>query len=174
MVGPQETLLLFLGGDWGRKGVAQAIQALRYLDRADVKLMIVGSGNKGPFSHMARELGVERRVIFAGRRAEARWYYAASDIFLFPSHYEPFGLVVLEAMASGLPVLVSRDAGAAELMRDGHDGLLLDDSHDVGEIVARLGELLGSRELRQRLGGQVRHTALQYTWDRVARRTVDV
>ncbi len=101
-------------------------------------------------------------------------YYAASDVLLLPSLYEPFGLSILEAMASGLPVLVSRDSGAAELINDGVDGLLINDPTDVAEISAKLGALLKDADLRTRLGKQARRAALQYPWDRVARETEEV
>ena len=113
-------------------------------------------------------------VIFAGQTREVGRYYAAGDVYLLPSLYEPFGLSILEAMASGLPVLVSRDSGAAELISDGVDGLLIQEPRDVTELSAKLGALLKDAHLRTRLGRQARRTALQYPWDRVARETEEV
>ncbi len=95
-------------------------------------------------------------------------------MFLLPSLYEPFGLSILEAMATGLPVLASRDCGAAELIHDGIDGLLIQNPRDVPAISAMLGVLLRDGDLIARLGRQARRAALHYDWDRVARETEEV
>lgn len=173
-VAEASAVLLFVGGYWERKGVAQAIKALARLRSSDVALMIVGRGNTPDYRELARREGVEKRVVFTGPTEQTWKYYAASDVFLLPTLYEPFGLCILEAMAAGLPVLVSREAGAAELVRDGTDALLLEDAGDVDEIAAKLEVLLEDAGLRRRLGQEARLTALQYTWPLVAQRTVEV
>lgn len=167
-------LVLFVGGDWIRKGVATAIESFSLLNMSEALLLIVGPGNIAAYRTIARGLGVEDRVLFVGPSRETRKYYAASDIFLLPTLYEAFGLTVLEAMASGLPVLVSREAGAAELIREGIDGLLLNDATDVVEIATKLKMLLRDKDCRRRLGEHARLTALQHTWDIVGRKTVGV
>jgi len=173
-VAEASALLLFVGGYWERKGVAQAIKALARMRSSDVILMVVGKGNTPRYRELARREGVEKRVIIVGPTEESWKYYAASDVFLLPALYEPFGLVILEAMAAGLPVLVSGEAGAAELVRDGSDALLLEDAGDVDEIAAKLELLLEDAGLRKRLGEEARRTALCHTWSRVAERTVKV
>ena len=170
---PSGQVVLFLGGDWPRKGLAQAIEALSLL-AGETTLLVVGFGNIAAYRNLAKRCGIENRVIFAGQTREAWRYYAASDVFLLASLYEPFGLSILEAMASGLPVLVSWDCGAAELINDGVDGLLIQEPRDVTELSAKLGALLKDADLRARLGKQARRTALQYPWDRVARETEEV
>jgi UDP-glucose:(heptosyl)LPS alpha-1,3-glucosyltransferase len=136
--------------------------------------MIVGPGDVRAYRRMATDVGIEGGVRFAGHRDDIWKYYAASDIFLLPTLYEAFGLVILEAMASGLPVLVSRWAGAAELIHDGIDGLLINDPTDVAEISAKLGVLLRDEGLRRRLGDNARRAALHYSWAGVARMTLEV
>ena len=171
---PDGQVLLFLGGDWPRKGLAQAIEALSLLAGSKATLLVAGYGNVATYRNLAKRYRIEDRVIFAGPTREGWTYYAACDVYLLPSLYEPFGLSVLEAMASGLPVLVSRDSGVAELINDGVDGLLIREPRDVTEISAKLGALLKDADLRARLGRQARRTALQYPWDRVARETEEV
>ncbi len=173
-VPPGGQVVLFLGGDWSRKGLAQAIEALSLLAGNEAMLLVVGSGNKTVYQELAVRFKIEDRVIFAGQTRESWKYYAASDVYLLPSLYEPFGLSILEAMASGLPVLVSRDSGAAELIHDGVDGLLIQEPRDVKELSTKLGALLNDPDLRTRLGRQARRTALKYPWDRVARETEQV
>ncbi len=137
-------------------------------------LLVVGSGNITDYRNLAVRFRIEDRVIFTGQTSGGWRYYAASDVYLLPSLYEPFGLSILEAMASGLPVLVSRDCGAAELIHDGVDGLLIQEPRDVTELSTKLGALLKDADLRTRLGRQARRTALKYPWDRVARGTEEV
>ncbi len=171
---PDSQVVLFLGGDWLRKGLAQAIEALSLLTGNKATLLVVGFGNIPAYRNLAKRCRIEDRVIFTGPTGEAWKYYAASDVYLLPSLYEPFGLSILEAMASGLPVLVSRDCGAAELIDDGVDGLLIQEPRDVTELSAKLGALLKDADLSTRLGRQARRTALQYPWDRVAREMQEV
>ena len=169
-----DTLVLFLGGDWERKGLSQAIKALSRLRSSEVTMLVVGRGDTARYRELARKAGIARRVIFAGPTLEARQYYAASDIFLLPTLNEPFGLSVLEAMASGLAVLTSREAGVSELIRDGSDVLLLDDPRDVAAISAKLDLLVDDAELRKCLSQRARQTAMGLTWAHTADRTVDV
>ena len=169
-----DLVVLLVGIDWVRKGVAQVIEALPLLDAFPAKLLIVGPDDPTPYRELARRCGVAEKVMFAGPTREPCKYYAASDIFLLPSLYEPFGLATLEAMATSLPVVVSREAGAAELIRDGIDGLLLEDPLDVAEIAAKLELLLADAGLRKRLGDEALRTVLKHSWSQVAERTVDV
>ena len=171
---PGVQVVLFLGGDWPRKGLAQAIEALSLLAGSGAMLLVVGPGNMVSYRNLAKRFSIEDRVIFTGPTREAWKYYAASDVFLLPSLYEPFGLSILEAMASGLAVLASRDCGAAELIHEGVDGLLIQNPRDVPAISAKLGALLKDADLRARLGRQARRKALRYPWDRVARETEEV
>ena len=171
---PGGQVVLFLGGDWLRKGLAQAIEALSLLSVGEATLLVVGFGNVAAYRNLAKRCRIEERVIFTGPTREGWKYYAASDVYLLPSLYEPFGLSIFEAMASGLPVLVSRNSGAGELINDGVDGLLIQEPRDVRELSEKLGALLKDADLRTRLGRQARRTALQYPWDRVARETVEV
>ena len=170
---PNEPVVLFVGADWERKGLAQAIEALSRLRKREAKLLVLGRGEVRMYRKIAVERGVGDRVIFAGRR-ESQEYYAAADVFLLPTQYEAFGLSILEAMATGLPVVVSRSAGASELLRDGHDALLLDDPLSGLEAAAKLELLLSRQELRHQLGRRARETALQHSWSGVAKRTAEV
>lgn len=167
----EEFMLLFVG-EFKRKGLDYAINAVSCVP--DVVLVVVGEGNTGYYKTLARRLGVAERVKFIGFTREISKYYAASDAFLFPTLYEPFGLVITEAMASGLPVITSRSAGATELIEHMRDGILLNDPTDVREIAFYLSRLLGDVQFRKQIGYFARQKAEQYSWDRVARETMEV
>ncbi len=135
---------------------------------------MVGPGCVDAYQQIARDRGVEDSVIFAGSNTEVWKYYAASDALVLPTFNEAFGLVILEAMSSALPVLVSSLAGASELVKDGVNGLIINDPSDALEIAAKLGTMLFDENLRMSLGKEARQTALKYTWDLVARRHIEV
>ena len=169
-----ELVLMFVGGDWERKGVLYVIEALSLLPRPDVKLLVVGSGDAKFYGQLAELKRVRERIIFVHHPSNLWEYYAASDVFVFPTIYEPFGLVIIEAMASGLPVITSRVAGAADLIIDGVNGLLLRAPSDVNDLAAKIELLLSNAELRKTMGERARETAEELSWDRVAQKTIDV
>ena len=169
-----EPVLMFAGGDWERKGVPYIVEALSLLTRSDVKLFIVGSGDEKLYKQLAKPKRLGERIIFVSHSSKLWEYYAASDVFVFPTIYEPFGLVIVEAMASGLPVITSRVAGAADIIIDGVNGLLLREPSDVSGLAAKIALLLSDAELRKSMGERVRETAEKISWDGVAQKTIDV
>jgi UDP-glucose:(heptosyl)LPS alpha-1,3-glucosyltransferase len=174
-IGCEQTVLLFVGHEFGRKGLAAALRSLPVLKNKSVKLLVCGGDHADPFRQLARSLGVDRQVFFLGAQPDVKKFYAASDVFVLPTLHEAFGLVITEAMASGLPVIVSKTAGAAEdLIEDGRDGLLLDDPLSAEEIGAKLRLLIDDTSLRRSIGLQAREKVKTYTWDSCAQRVLDV
>jgi len=173
-VSPSDPLLMFAGGDWERKGVLHIIEALSLVQRPDVKLFICGSGDEKFYGQLAELKRVRDRIIFVTHSSNLWEYYAASDIFVLPTIYEPFGLVIVEAMASGLPVITSRVAGAADLIIDGVNGLLLRAPSDVNGLAAKIELLLSNAGLRKTMGERARETAEKFSWDQVAQKTLEV
>lgn len=173
-LGAEDILLLFVGYDWERKGLPQLLAALALLEGEKAHLAVVGRGDVAHYATMAEPLGVASRVIFTGPSSQVERYYAAADIFALPTLYEPFGLVIVEAMASGLPVVTSRQAGAADCITPGKSGLLLDDPADPREVAAKLTQLIGQSRLRQRMGRAARKAVEGLSWDEVARRVLDI
>jgi len=165
---------MFAGGDWHRKGLLYVIEALSLLLRRDVKLVVVGSGDEKFYGQLAELKRVRERIIFVSSSSNLWEYYAASDVFVFPTIYEPFGLVIVEAMASGLPVITSKVAGAADLIIDGVNGLLLRIASDVNDLAVKIELLLSNAELRKTMGEHARETAEEFSWDRVAQKTLEV
>ncbi len=169
-----DPLLLFAGGDWERKGVRYILEALPLLSKRNTKVIISGSGDEKFYGRLAELKRVRERIIFVPHSSKLWEYYAASDVLVFPTIYEPFGLVIIEAMASGLPVITSRVAGAADLIVDGVNGFLLRAPSDVNDLAAKIELLLSNTELRRTMGECARETAERFSWDQVAQKTLEV
>jgi len=162
---PNEAVLVFVGYEFRRKGLGQAIRALAGVE--GVRLWVVGGDDPEPYRALAARLGVAGRVHFTGHRQDVAAWLRAADALVFPTSYEPFGLVILEALACGTPVVTSRIAGAAELITDGREGFLLDDPADSGELAAALRRLLSMRDRWPQLTASARSLAESYDWDAI-------
>jgi UDP-glucose:(heptosyl)LPS alpha-1,3-glucosyltransferase len=158
-------------GYWQKAGRA-IVGALALVP--NVKLIVVSRTPESSIRAEARAAGVEDRLHFLPPTDEIHRYYAAADLFLFPTFYDTFGLVLTEAMASGLPVITNREAGAAELIVDGESGLLTNDAWNIDEIAAALQKLAADAVLRSRIGAAGRLVVEKYTWDRTAAETMRV
>jgi UDP-glucose:(heptosyl)LPS alpha-1,3-glucosyltransferase len=113
-IGAGGWVALFAGSGFERKGLATAIEALAALEDRTARLLVLGRGDTQPYRDLAGRLGVAARVDWLGARPDAERWYAASDVLVLPTRYEPFGNVHLEALASGLPVVTTTAAGGAE------------------------------------------------------------
>lgn len=169
-LGPEEVGILFVGA-YERKGLAAAIDGFARLPtelQCQARLVAVGSGASAGFRARAAAQGIADRLVCAPNRRDIPDVYRAMDIFLMPTLYEPFGLVILEAMASGLATVVSLGAGAAELILDGRNGRLIRDPADPLEIRDALAPLIADPKARLKLGRAARATALERSWETVA------
>lgn len=138
---PGTGTLLFVGSGWERKGLEFAIRALPNLPE-HVTLRVVGKGNRRRYERLARQLGVAGRVNFAPPLSQIEEAYAKADVFLFPTIYEPFANVCLEALACGLPVVTSRINGASEIITPGVNGAVLEEPADTTELATGIGLFL--------------------------------
>jgi UDP-glucose:(heptosyl)LPS alpha-1,3-glucosyltransferase len=167
----EDIVLLFVGNEFVRKGLETAVRCLAILREQRIKLLVCGGDRPEKFRELARSQNVDHRVVFAGSRADVSRYYAAADIFVFPTYHDAFGLVITEAMASGLPVVVSKIAGAAEdIIEDGKDGLLLSYPPSVEELSKKIQVLRENPSLRERIGREARRKVQRYTWEECADR----
>jgi UDP-glucose:(heptosyl)LPS alpha-1,3-glucosyltransferase len=160
--------LLLVGNGWKNKGLETLLLALGSLASPQVRLLVVGQDDPIPYRNPIREMGLEDRVFFLPPKPDVEFYYAASDIYVGPSLEDSFGLPPLEAMACGLPVIVSSRAGVSELITDGVDGIVLRDPKDVVSLTQVISTLHGDPALRSTLGENASRTARQYTWERNA------
>lgn len=156
---PQEaTLFLFVGSGFERKGVNQALVAMAQLPSTSC-LMVAGKDKRlEKFMRQAKALGIADRVYFLGAQQDIRPFYGAADALVLPTLYDPFPNVVLEAMASGLPVITSTQCGAAELIAQGGNGYVCDalDTLALAESMRALMNI----EVKHRLADGSRSTAL--------------
>ncbi len=155
-------VVLFIGSGFFRKGLAHLLRAASMLQNecSGLRVLVVGRPGGEP-ARLARELGVERRVTFLGRGLETADVYKASDVFVLPSLYEPFGFACLEALASGLPCILSRRCGASEILTQGENGYIVEDPTDAEEIAAKL-RLLLEVSLRRKLSAAARRLAERF------------
>ena len=121
------------------------------------------------------DLGLGDIVTFLGKRAQEtlHYYYSAADVVVMPSHYESFGMVALEAMACGTPVIATDVGGLAQLVREGETGFLVP-GRDPDALGKRLQLLLGDAELRAQLGRQASDYAASYAWPGITRQIVEL
>ena len=140
--------MLFAGSGFERKGLSTAIRALAHLGDGGARLLVLGRGDAAPYRRLAGELGVAGRVVWLGARPDIERWYAAADVLVLPTRYEPFGNVHLEALASGLPVVTSAVAGGAEVVDDRCGAVVASD--DAAGFAAALEKLRGrnAAELR--------------------------
>jgi glycogen(starch) synthase len=173
---PDEKLVLLVGRLVYEKGFHLALDALRTLaDRVDgIRFVVAGSGMAEPeLRAQARELGLADRGTFIGWTGDELLYslYRIADLCMVPSIYEPFGLVALEAMASGCPCVVADTGGLREVVPAGRKVGLRFRASDSASLARMARKLLRDDALRDRLVAQAREHVLQFEWGEVARRT---
>jgi len=177
---PREILrLLFVGRIYPQqKGLEHLLNALKILAiRWKLHLTLVGEDGGGleRVHALARTLGVEESVTFTGRlpRSELIRAYQAADVFVLPSLFEPFGIVLLEAMAAGLPVVASRVGGIPDVVEEGKTGLLVEPGNSRA-LAETLEGLLSDPGLRRRMANAGRARAADYSWDRILPQILEV
>jgi glycosyltransferase involved in cell wall biosynthesis len=164
---------------WPVKGVdlvLRALAALRDRGVAEWEYVAVGGGPEAePLRRLAGDLGIAGQVRFTGRldHGDAMREVAAADIFCLPSRAETFGMVYLEAMACGKPVIASRGTGAEDLVVHGDTGFLVPPD-EAGELAGALECLLSDRDLARTMGEAGRKRSLDFTWESTAARYLEI
>jgi UDP-glucose:(heptosyl)LPS alpha-1,3-glucosyltransferase len=168
-IGPEEVIVLFVSMNFAIKGLDRLIMALAALKQAapnaKFRLLVVGKDNIRKYTKLALKSGIGDHIIFAGAlgKAEIARTYMASDIFSILSRFDTFGMVVLEAMAASLPVVISSNVGARDLVREGRNGFVIDDNENAEEIAAKIALLLDC-QVREKMGAEALRTAGENTW----------
>ncbi|MFB6232002.1 MAG: glycosyltransferase family 4 protein [Salinibacter sp.] len=148
-----------------RKNLDTVLEALDSVPT--LHLAVAGRRAESPYPDMARRLGLSDRVHFLGFRKDVPDLMRAADLFVFPSRYEACSLVLLEAMASGLPIVTAQTAGGAELVEDCF-GRVLPDPNDEQALAQALDSLIGDPEQLEDMGRAARSAATHHTWSNMA------
>ncbi len=186
---PENRMVLFVGRIEPLKGVDTLIQAMSCLDLQKiyrpVHLAIIGgepdvipedmTEEMSRLQKICDDLCVGGMVVFLGKRGQDTlpYYYSAAEVVVMPSLYESFGMVALEAMACGTPVIASEVGGLGYLVQNDVTGYTVPDS-DPQALCEKLSSLLGDANLRGSMGQQAAEYALDYAWNKIAARIVEV
>jgi glycosyltransferase involved in cell wall biosynthesis len=161
--------LILVGNDWRNKGVPVLLNALVDLRDLPIALLIVTREDLSSCRQLVTEKELDDRVSFLPPRKDIEFYYAAADAYVGPSLQDSYGIPPAEAMACGLPVIVSSAAGVSEIVTSGIDGMILDDPFDGSKLATMIRRLYEDQQFRDRLGVKAAETARQYTWERNGR-----
>lgn len=160
---PDAPLFIFVGSGFERKGVVALLNAFAAAP-AEARLLIIGYDKRARrYASQAERLGLEKRVTFTGGIRDVRPYYAAADAFVMPTRYEPLSNAVLEALACGLPAIVSQQCGAAELITPGRNGYVCDalDVGALGRHIAALSRPGAAASMRDSARQAVAHLGIE-------------
>ena len=187
-VDPDNKLVLFVGRIEPLKGLDTLVKAIswrRTFKPGQVTLAIIGGDPDASPQEMSAEMAriqklcddlcMGRMVVFLGKRAQDTlpYYYSAADVLVMPSHYESFGMVALEAMACGTPVIASQVGGLAFLVKDGETGYHVPDQ-DPEALCEKLLDILSDPHQREKMGLRAAEYARDYAWANIANQMLEV
>lgn len=144
-----KTIFLFVGDiKTNRKGIESLIKAFKDLEDEKAILFVLGNERNSPYPEIVKKIKLENRIKFLGFKREISFFYRASDFFLYPTLYDPFPLVVLEALASLTPCIVSdkKFCGSSEIIEDGREGFIIKNPLNIEEIKEKIKRALENKE----------------------------
>lgn len=175
-ISESDLLILFIGMNFEVKGLDSLLSAIALLksehDTDQVKVLVVGKGNTKKYKALAHKLGIGEQLIFSGVRHDMEKIYRAGDMLVMLSKFDTFGMVVTEAMAASLPVIISDNVGAKDLVVQGENGFVLD-REDIEMIGAKI-NLMRNKEKRLEMGKKAYDTAVNKTWKTMTQKVLDV
>lgn len=178
-IAPEVPLILFVSMNFEIKGLDRIIAGLGELHRRFPEkvfhLLVVGRGNQKKYGRLAEKAGIKNRIAFTGplTRETLEAVYHAGDVFAMLSEFDTFGLVVLEAMAFSLPVVISAKVGAMDVVRNGINGFVIEDTADAIGIAEKIALLLDEK-MRGKMGKEALQTARDNSWDAAAGKVIKV
>jgi glycosyltransferase involved in cell wall biosynthesis len=168
-----DVVCLYVGGAYRLKGLLPLLEAFRRLPVPRLRLLVVGPSRNSELEAEV-ENGLAGRVTFLGRVMGMQDAYAAADLFVLPTLYDGFSLATLEAMACGVPVVVTRSAGISDFLTDGKDSVLLERFTTADEIAQAIRRVVDHADLADQLGLEARVTAERFSWGEIARQVTQV
>jgi UDP-glucose:(heptosyl)LPS alpha-1,3-glucosyltransferase len=175
-ISESDLLILFVGMNFEVKGLDSLLSAIALLkseyDNDQVKVLVIGKGNTKKYKTLAHKLGIGKQLIFSGVRNDIEKIYPAGDILVMLSKFDTFGMVVTEAMAASLPVIISENVGAKDLVIQGENGFVVD-REDIDMISSKINFLL-NKQKRFEMGEKALHTALNNTWEQMTLKVLNV
>ena len=165
-------LILFVGSGFERKGLEFLLKSTEYLAKENWRLLLMGKGNFEKFMRYA-PANKRNRIITKEPDPKIEKFYAAADLFILPSIYEPFGNANLEALATGLPVITTKYCGASNIIDSKKNGLVVGDPYNSQEIAEKINYLF-DLSTRETMGRKARELAEQFPLERNSREMVEI
>ena len=173
-MGPRDRVVLFASMNVDIRGLDRLVEGLARVRPASqndfpVKLLVAGKGNVKRYRSLARKLGIEENVVFAGvaDRETLDKMYLAADMFSILSQFDTFSMTTLEAMAASLPVMISGNVGAKDLVKEGVNGFIVEDVNNAEQIADKI-EKMSDDSVRVRMAEEAFKTARAHTWEDTA------
>ena len=170
---PENSILIFfVGSGFERKGLKFLLQSTDFLEDQSWRLLLMGKGNFEKYLHFA-PYNKRDQIIAKKPNREIEKFYAAADLFILPSIYEPFGNANLEALATGLPVITTKYCGAAEIINEKQNGLIIEAPFNPQEIAKNI-NFLFNPSLRETMGKKARDLAEKFPPERNYREMLQI
>lgn len=169
---PDTMVALFVGMNFESKGLDVVVRAMaearRLVPSRRLHVLVIGRGNESRYRQIAAHAGCLAAITFVGAQREGiEYFFAAADLFMMPASFETFSMATLDAMAAGLPAIVSDRMSVRDLVRDGENGFVVS-AKEIDQACASLLVRLLDERVRKAMGAAARRTAQAHAWDRVA------
>lgn len=166
-----EKIILYVGSGFKRKGVEEFLTILSKLESKNFKAFVIGKEKKiSYYKQLAKSLNIEDKVVFTGPRTDVKDFYSISDIFLFPTRYEPFGNVIIEAMNYENAVITTKLCGGGEILNQSY---IMETPTDY-EIVKKIDELIQNDELLKQVKAENLEIVQDFSIEKNVQKTLDV
>jgi len=171
LIKESQSILLYVGSGFKRKGVEEFLKIVSRLKNSDIKAFVLGKERDiESYKNLSKKLNIDNQVIFTGTREDVDNFYAISDVFLFPTHYEPFSNVVLEAMNFENAVFTTKQNGASEIL----DKYFIMNHADDYSVVSKINDLLDDKLKLEKIKKDNRIISKQFSIDRNLKETLDI
>jgi UDP-glucose:(heptosyl)LPS alpha-1,3-glucosyltransferase len=177
---PAGPVILFVSMNFDIKGLDPLLAGLGRMKELHpdqpFTLLVVGRDNQKKYERLAKQIGIDGQTVFTGLipREELPGIYRAGDVYAMLSKFDTFGMVVLEAMAAGLPVVVSGNVGAKDLVVEGVNGFVIDNPHNAEQVANALHHIIRDDDVKRLMGRTALETSRHYTWERTAQKVKEI